>query len=70
MSHYSERWWQVASCIYNLYLTMIVFNIACSQAHTPTQMIVFRFLAGLGGSAPLAVGGGTISDLFTPEERG
>ncbi|KAF7596684.1 hypothetical protein BBP40_000607 [Aspergillus hancockii] len=33
-------------------------------------MIAFRFLAGLGGSAPLAIGGGLLSDLFMPEERG
>ncbi|KAG8939066.1 hypothetical protein FRC03_006593 [Tulasnella sp. 419] len=33
-------------------------------------MLAFRFLAGLGGSAPLAIGGGTIGDLFTPENRG
>lgn len=47
-----------------------VFNIACSRAQTTTQMLVFRFFAGLGGSAPLAIGGGTISDLFPPEQRG
>ncbi len=33
-------------------------------------MLVFRFLAGLGGSAPLGIGGGVIADLFRPEERG
>ena len=33
-------------------------------------MIVFRFLSGLGGSAPLAIGGGVISDCWRPEERG
>ncbi|KAF8319781.1 MFS general substrate transporter [Clavulina sp. PMI_390] len=48
----------------------LIFNIACSQAHTKTQMLVFRFFAGLGGSAPLAIGGGVISDLFTPDQRG
>ena len=48
----------------------LVFNIACSQAKTPAQILVFRFLAGLGGSAPLAVGGGSLSDMFIPEERG
>ncbi|CCO35421.1 putative transporter C1529,01 [Rhizoctonia solani AG-1 IB] len=33
-------------------------------------LLAFRFLAGLGGSAPLAIGGGTIADLWSPEERG
>ena len=31
---------------------------------------LFRFLAGLGGSAPLALGGGLLSDLFYAEQRG
>ncbi|KAF9887939.1 hypothetical protein FE257_009461 [Aspergillus nanangensis] len=51
-------------------LFYLVFNIACGVAQTKAQMIVFRFLAGLGGSAPLAVGGGVLSDCFKPEERG
>ena len=33
-------------------------------------MIAFRFLSGLGGSAPLAIGGGVLSDCWRPEERG
>lgn len=36
-------------------LFYLVFNIACGVAKTKAQMIVFRFFAGLGGSAPLAV---------------
>ena len=31
---------------------------------------MFRFLAGLGGSAPLAIGGGVIGDLFDADHRG
>lgn len=33
----------------------LVFNIACGFAQNKVQMIVCRFFAGLGGSAPLAV---------------
>ncbi|KAL4740006.1 hypothetical protein BDV11DRAFT_204616 [Aspergillus similis] len=51
-------------------LFYLVFNIACGVAKTKAQMIVFRFFAGLGGSAPLAIGGGVLSDCFRPEERG
>ncbi|CAE6525143.1 unnamed protein product [Rhizoctonia solani] len=51
-------------------LFFLVFNIACSRAQTSSQLLAFRFLAGLGGSAPLAIGGGTIADLWAPEERG
>ena len=48
----------------------LAFNIACGFAQTKEQLMAFRFLAGLGGSAPLAVGGAVLGDLFKPEERG
>lgn len=48
----------------------LCFNLGCALAQNKASMIALRFLAGLGGSAPLAVGGGVLSDLFTPEERG
>lgn len=51
-------------------LIYLVFNIGCGFAQTKGQMLVFRLLSGLGGSAPLAIGGGLIADLFAPEERG
>ncbi|KIN03237.1 hypothetical protein OIDMADRAFT_119124 [Oidiodendron maius Zn] len=51
-------------------LIYLFFNLGCGLANTKTQMIIFRFLAGLGGSAPLVIGGGVLSDLFRPEERG
>ncbi|PWY68481.1 MFS general substrate transporter [Aspergillus heteromorphus CBS 117.55] len=51
-------------------LVYLVFNIACGVCHSKGQMIAFRFLSGLGGSAPLAIGGGVIGDCFKPEERG
>jgi MFS family permease len=48
----------------------LFFNLGCGLARTKEQLIVFRFLAGIGGSAPLSVGGGVLSDLFNPEDRG
>lgn len=48
----------------------MLFNLGCGLAQTKGQMIAFRFLAGLGGSAPLAIGGGVLGDLFAPEQRG
>ncbi|KAI3329431.1 MFS general substrate transporter [Xylariaceae sp. AK1471] len=51
-------------------LIYLFFNLGCGLARTKEQLIAFRFLAGLGGSAPLAIGGGVLSDLFTPEDRG
>jgi MFS family permease len=38
-------------------LFYLFFNLGCGFAKTPAQMITFRFLSGLGGSAPLALGG-------------
>jgi multidrug resistance protein len=51
-------------------LLYFFFNLGCGLARTKIQMIIFRFLAGLGGSAPLALGGGVLSDLFPAEQRG
>lgn len=51
-------------------LLYIIFNTACGFVKTKEQLIVFRLFAGLGGSAPLALGSGVIADLFTSDERG
>ncbi|KAL2827490.1 putative MFS transporter [Aspergillus pseudoustus] len=46
------------------------WNLGCGFASTKAQFFAFRFLAGVGGSAPLAIGGGAISDMWSAEERG
>lgn len=51
-------------------LFYLFFNLGCGLCRTSGELIAFRFLAGFGGSAPLAIGGGVLSDLFTAEERG
>lgn len=48
----------------------LVFCLACGFAKTRAQFLVFRIIAGLGGSAPLAIGPGILSDLWRPEQRG
>ncbi|GKT93765.1 MFS multidrug transporter [Colletotrichum tofieldiae] len=48
----------------------LIFNIACSLAPDSGSMIVFRIFAGIGGSAPLTLGAGSIADIFPREERG
>ncbi|CAI7654373.1 unnamed protein product [Penicillium bialowiezense] len=48
----------------------LAWNLGCGFATTKGQLFAFRFLAGIGGSAPLAIGGGAISDMWTAEERG
>lgn len=45
-------------------LWYLVFNIACGLARSRDQMIAFRFLAGVGGSGPLAV----CEDLLPPRQ--
>lgn len=51
-------------------LFFLVFNTACGASKNKGEMIAFRFLSGLGGSAPLALGGGVLSDCWKAEERG
>ncbi|KAJ3212297.1 hypothetical protein HDU82_002667 [Entophlyctis luteolus] len=50
--------------------TFILFNTACALAQTKEQLLAFRFFAGLGGSAPVALGGSVVSDCFSPHEMG
>jgi multidrug resistance protein len=47
-----------------------VWQIGCALAPNLGSLIVFRFLAGIGGSGCLTLGGGVIADLFHPEQRG
>jgi MFS family permease len=49
---------EIYGCVPVLQLANIfylVFNIACGVCTSKGQMLAFRFLSGLGGSAPLAV---------------
>lgn len=51
-------------------LFYLVFNLACGASRNKGEMIAFRFLSGIGGSAPLGIGGGVLSDCWRAEERG
>lgn len=42
----------------------IAWNLGCAFATNKAQFLPFRFLAGVGGSAPLAVGGGAIRQVY------
>ncbi|CBF87985.1 MFS transporter [Aspergillus nidulans FGSC A4] len=48
----------------------LAWNLGCGFANTKAQLFAFRFLAGIGGSAPLAIGGGAVGDMWSAEERG
>ncbi|KAF4584714.1 hypothetical protein EYR38_001945 [Pleurotus pulmonarius] len=51
-------------------LFYLAWNIGCGFAQNTGQLVAFRFLAGLGGSAPLLIGGAMISDTWGTHERG
>jgi MFS family permease len=48
----------------------LIWNTACGFSRSKSQILAFRFLSGIGGSAPLAIGGGILSDCWKAEERG
>ncbi|KAI5114634.1 hypothetical protein M0805_007192, partial [Coniferiporia weirii] len=43
-----------------------VWNLACGDAQTTGELIAFLLPAGLGGSAPLAIGGAVLGDCWRP----
>ena len=51
-------------------LFYFIFNLACGFSQNLPEIIAFRFLSGLGGSAPLGIGGGVLGDIWLPQERG
>ena len=48
----------------------MIFIMASALAPNIGAQLAFRFIAGLFGSTPLTCAGGSISDLWTPLERG
>ncbi|KIY37113.1 membrane transporter [Cryptococcus gattii E566] len=60
-----RRWlWAIPTAIY------IIFNIPCALAPNIGCLLASRFLCGFFGSAPLTLAGGTIADVWGPDERG
>ncbi|PVH99190.1 MFS general substrate transporter [Periconia macrospinosa] len=51
-------------------ILFLVFNTACGGCSTVPQLVIFRFLSGIGGSASLSAGGGMLTDLWDNEQRG
>ncbi|KAJ4982618.1 major facilitator superfamily transporter [Stagonosporopsis vannaccii] len=51
-------------------LLFIIFTIAAAVSTNMGMFIVFRFLMGTVGGAPMVLGGGTIADLIPREQRG
>ncbi|KMU76782.1 benomyl/methotrexate resistance protein [Coccidioides immitis RMSCC 3703] len=55
---------QTANMVY------LIFNTLCGISRSKQQILAFRFLSGLGGSAPQTLNGGMLSDCWRAEERG
>lgn len=48
----------------------VIWTIACAVAPNMGSLLFFRLMAGIAGSCPLTIGGGTIADLIVQEKRG
>lgn len=66
LSEVYGRWICYAGCN----VLYVVFTAACGLSTNIAMLTVFRLLCGIAGSAPLAVGGGSIADMFPVEQRG
>ena len=51
-------------CFLSSFGLYTIFTMACALARTWPALLVFRFLVGVGASAPQAVLGGLFSDLY------
>ncbi|KAF8629027.1 hypothetical protein AX15_003601 [Amanita polypyramis BW_CC] len=45
------------------------FNLGCAFSPNTGALVAFRFLSGFTGGVPVAIGGGTVGDLFSERER-
>ncbi|CAC9894586.1 unnamed protein product, partial [Aureobasidium pullulans] len=48
----------------------VLFSIACGLSQNVVQLILFRFVSGLAGSAALAIDDGLLADMWSPDELG
>lgn len=56
--------------LYNICnILFVIFNVGCALSTSMGMLIAFRLLAGCAGAAPLTLGGGTIADMFPPQQR-
>ncbi|KAF8644914.1 hypothetical protein AX16_008197 [Volvariella volvacea WC 439] len=50
-------------------LLSLAFNLGCAYAPDTGTLLGMRFLTGMSGAAPIAIGGGSIGDLFSEKDR-
>ncbi|KAE8549501.1 hypothetical protein EYB25_008023 [Talaromyces marneffei] len=51
-------------------ILFIIFSIACAVSTNLNMLIAFEFFQGCMGSAPITMGGGSVADMYSREERG
>ncbi|KAF2426277.1 putative bicyclomycin resistance protein [Tothia fuscella] len=51
-------------------LFFLALTIACALSTSLGMLIAFRFLAGIFGGAPMAIGGAAVADMYLSGERG
>jgi MFS family permease len=68
MSPLSEVYGRVP--VYHLAnVIFVAFVVGNALSKDIAQFMVFRFISGCAGGTPMALGGGTIADVTTPEKR-
>lgn len=65
----SEIWGRLPVYHVNNFL-FVIWTMACALSPNIGSLLVFRLLAGIAGSCPLTIGGGSIADLIVQEKRG
>ena len=48
----------------------VAWTLGCALAPNMASLLVFRLFAGIAGSCPITIGGGSIADTFSQQERG
>ena len=46
------------------------FTVGCTLSTNTLMFLSFRLICGIAAASPMAIGGGTIADLYPSEERG
>ncbi|KAL4807729.1 MFS general substrate transporter [Aspergillus unguis] len=62
---YGRRWIYILSCA-----SLAIFTAGVAGAKNTATLLVLRALAGSLGSAPMAIPGGVVADVFPPIPRG
>ncbi|KAF3480936.1 uncharacterized protein GIQ15_06283 [Arthroderma uncinatum] len=51
-------------------IVFVAFVAGCALSNSASQFLIFRFISGCAGAAPLTIGGGTVADVIPIERRG